>query len=160
PAAARFAATAAPVPPLDPPGSRSSAYGFSVSPDTDEIPNHAVAQSGSDTLARITAPAARSLLTIAASLRARYDLNTTDPNVVGISTVWARSLTTIGTPCSGPITLPSRSIRSSLSASSPARGFTLTIELIFGPFLSYASILARYRSTSRRHVTVPSRKAN
>src|SRR5919199_5831704 len=42
PTAPRFAATAVPVPALEPPGSRSSAYGFFVSWLTEENENHDV----------------------------------------------------------------------------------------------------------------------
>src|SRR6478609_3850710 len=50
PAAARLAATAAPVPALEPPGSRSRSWGLRVSPVFDEYENHDVAQSGSAVL--------------------------------------------------------------------------------------------------------------
>src|SRR5580704_7067721 len=53
----RLAATAAAVPLLEPPHSRSVSYGFFVSPLRDEKPNHDVAKSGIDVLARINAPA-------------------------------------------------------------------------------------------------------
>src|SRR6478752_593557 len=67
PTAPRFAATAEPVPALDPPGSWSSAYGFFVSSLSDEYENHDVAKSGSVVLARMTAPASRNLRTMTAS---------------------------------------------------------------------------------------------
>src|SRR6478672_11983048 len=56
PIVARLAAIDAPVPALEPPGSWSSAYGFLVSPLTDEYENHELAKSGSVVLPRITAP--------------------------------------------------------------------------------------------------------
>src|SRR4051794_22064028 len=67
PTAPRLAATAAPVPALEPPGSWSSAYGFFVSLLTDEYENHDVAKSGSVVFARMIAPASRSLRTMTAS---------------------------------------------------------------------------------------------
>src|SRR3954447_5292523 len=71
PTVPRFAATAAAVPALDPPGSCSSAYGFFVSLLTDENENHDVAKSGSVVLARMIAPASRSLRTMTASWAGR-----------------------------------------------------------------------------------------
>src|SRR3954453_23336821 len=47
PTVAKFAATAAPVPELEPPGSRFGSYGLRVSVVIDEYENHDVAQSGS-----------------------------------------------------------------------------------------------------------------
>jgi hypothetical protein len=53
----RLAATPAPVPALEPPGSLSRSYGFFVCPPADEYPNHEAAKSGRFVLARTTAPA-------------------------------------------------------------------------------------------------------
>jgi hypothetical protein len=68
PTVARFAATAAAVPALDPPGSRSVSYGFSVLPLADECPNHDVAKSGRVVLPRMIAPASLSLATTVESV--------------------------------------------------------------------------------------------
>src|SRR3954462_15545128 len=59
PTVARFAATAAPVPELEPPGSRFGSYGLRVSVVSDEYENQDVAQSGSVVLASTMAPASR-----------------------------------------------------------------------------------------------------
>ena len=68
---ARFAATAAADPALDPPESRPGSYGFFVSPVSEEYENHPAAKSHSVVLPSTTAPAARSRRTTSASARAR-----------------------------------------------------------------------------------------
>jgi hypothetical protein len=67
PTAARLAAIAAPLPALDPPGSRPRSNGFLVSSLSEEKENQEVVKSGSVVLPRITAPASRSLRTVTAS---------------------------------------------------------------------------------------------
>ena len=70
-AVARFAATAAADPVLDPPESRPSSYGFFVSPVSEEYENHPAAKSHRAVFPSTTAPAARSRRTTSASARAR-----------------------------------------------------------------------------------------
>lgn len=67
---------------------------------------------------------------------------------------------TIGMPYNGPREPRSRRSRSSASASSSARGLTAMIALSIGPPRSYASIRARYASTSARDVTAPEASAS
>jgi hypothetical protein len=63
PAAAKLAPTAAPVPPLDPPGTRYRSYGLRDCAVSDEIVVMPAASSCIVVFPRITAPASRSFLT-------------------------------------------------------------------------------------------------
>ena len=67
PTAAKLAAMAAPVPPLEPPGQRRGSYGFLVCPPSELIVVIPAASSCMFDLPMITAPASRSLLTTNAS---------------------------------------------------------------------------------------------
>src|ERR671938_2029765 len=57
------AASAAPEPPLDPPGDQSSAHGFRVGPNSRFAVNPSISNSGTLVLPTTIAPAARSLET-------------------------------------------------------------------------------------------------
>src|SRR5580693_10620219 len=103
PATPKPAATAAAVPPLEPPGSRRGSCGLRVTPERDEWPCHDAARSGIVVLPITTAPAPRRRATTVASMLGTYDENAFDPNDVAIPAVSKLSLTTTGTPCSGPI---------------------------------------------------------
>ena len=87
PTAAKFAAIAAPVPPLDPPGLRVGSYGFLVCPPSELIVVMPRANSCRFDLATITAPASRSLFTWNASRPGIDPFNAIDAAVVGISAV-------------------------------------------------------------------------
>ncbi len=65
--AARPAATAAPLPPLLPPGVRSVSHGLRVAPNSSVSVNDQSIISGTVVLPRMTAPASRSLRTTSAS---------------------------------------------------------------------------------------------
>src|SRR5690606_24233711 len=93
PSPARFAATAAPVPPLDPPAVRLVTYGLATSvlvpaswkdENSDANPN---ANSSRLAFARITAPSARRPSTIVASVVVRLPSQQPQPPVVGMSFV-------------------------------------------------------------------------
>src|SRR5262249_59505468 len=107
-AAARFAATAAPDPELDPDGFRSSAYGFFVWPPRPlqpllECVDRKFAHSLRLVLPRITAPASRSRAATNASDGGVTPDSASDPAVVIIwSAVAMVSLSRIRIPCSGP----------------------------------------------------------
>src|SRR5260221_14314439 len=79
PAAAKFAATAAPVPPEDPPGGLVRAYGFFTCPPSEltEIPP--LADSCRLALPRISAPASRIRLT------AKWSFSVFTPFIVWVS---------------------------------------------------------------------------
>src|SRR5688500_3122141 len=84
PMAARLAATAAPVPELDPHGLRSRTYGFFVcpprelQPDVDRV-ERKLAHSLRLVLPRITAPALRTRETMNASCVGRLSASASDP---------------------------------------------------------------------------------
>src|SRR5688572_12632494 len=87
PTTAKLAATAAPVPPLEPPGQRRGSYGLRVWPPnelTDVIP---AASSCMFVLPRITAPALRSRRTMNASSVGCSDASASDEPLVGMSKV-------------------------------------------------------------------------
>ena len=119
------AATAAPLPPLDPPGVRSVSHGLRVTPQRSDSVKPQIASSGRVVLAMITAPAARSLRTsspsaVAGSSKAPVPKPVTTPSTC------STSLTAIGTPSSGACSPPDRR-RSASSASRRARSASTTV---------------------------------
>ena len=87
PAAAKLAPIAAPVPPLDPPGTRYRSYGLRVWPVSDEIVVIPAASSCIVVLPRITAPASRSFFTWKASAVGCSVASPSAPPEVGMSAV-------------------------------------------------------------------------
>ncbi len=87
PTAAKLAATAAPVPPLEPPGLRVGSYGLRVWPPRDPMVVIPLASSCMFDLPRITAPASRSRATWKASSGATFDARASEPALVGRSWV-------------------------------------------------------------------------
>ena len=146
PTAPKLAAIAAAVPPLEPAGTRSSAYGLRVYPGRIEltVSNGLHANSAILDLARTTAPASRSLRTWKASLAGIDPFNDNDPAVVGISAVLKLSFTISGTQWSGPLIPDRANCASRASAAASAFGLIMMIALSAGPFLSYASIRSMY----------------
>ena len=116
------AAIAAPVPLEEPPGERSKFHGLCVSPNVAFVPDTPAANSFMLVLPRTTTPASKSFRTTVASRSVTRSLKAFDPTVVRVPRISKRSLTTIGTPCSRPRSLPARSSSSRsvavLSASS------------------------------------------
>ncbi len=113
-AAQRFAAGATAEPELDPHGSKIKRYGSRVKPPRALQPLNGAkprkfAHSERLVLPRITAPAARSRLTIGASAGTRLFTSASDPAVVSMSSsVAILSFTSTGMPCSGPRSRPRR----------------------------------------------------
>src|SRR6516165_6906836 len=138
PTAPKLAAIAAAVPPLEPAGTRSSAYGLRVYPGNIEltVSNGLQANSAMFDLASTTAPASRSLRTWNASLGGTDPFNDSDPAVVGMSAVLKLSLTISGTQCSGPAKPDCANLASSASAVARAFGLIMIIAFSAGPFLS------------------------
>ena len=87
PKAPKLAATAAPVPPLDPPGLRSGSYGLRVWPPNDAMVVMPRANSCMLVLPRMIAPAARSRATCAASSGGIEVASASVPALVGMSAV-------------------------------------------------------------------------
>ncbi len=113
------APTAAAEPLEEPPGVCSGLCGLRV------LPGEKYAHSVVTVLPRITAPAARSIATTAASARGVRPLCSAQPFSVGMSTVSMMSFRPTGTPCSAPMGLPERlyssAARACLSACSSSR---------------------------------------
>src|SRR6516225_7389666 len=87
PATARLAATAAPVPPLEPPGVRVRSYGLSVWPPSELTVVPDSANSCMFDLPRMIAPALRNLATVKASTFGCAPASAAEPPVVGRSAV-------------------------------------------------------------------------
>src|SRR5947209_8343044 len=85
--AAKLAATAAPLPPLEPPGFRSGSYGLHVCPPMELIVVMPLASSCMLDLPRITAPASRRRRTWNASSGVWSEASAIDPADVGKSRV-------------------------------------------------------------------------
>ena len=82
PTAAKFALIAAPVPPLEPPGLRSSAYGFFVWPNSEPSVVIPYANSCMFDFAMTIAPASRSFLTRKASVAGVQPASAREPAAV------------------------------------------------------------------------------
>src|SRR5262245_48030329 len=157
----RPAATAAPVPELDPEALRSSAYGFFVNPPRAlhplvEFDERKLAHSLRFVLPRMTAPASRSLRATAESFGRFAPTRASDPAVVCIlSAVSMLSLIRIGMPCNGPRGPFSLRSLSRSAAIARASGFTSMTLLTAGPLRSISSIRARYFSVRVWEVSDP-----
>src|SRR2546423_5513208 len=104
------AATAAALPPDDPPGTRVRSQGLSTGPKPEFSFDEPIANSSWFVLASSEAPAAVSFSTTVALYGGRYPASSFDPACEGTPSVQNRSLTASGTPRSG--------------ASAPATGAT------------------------------------
>ena len=143
--------TATADPPLEPPGERRMSCGLRIGPNAESslvVPN---ANSCRLHLPSSTAPAFRSRCTIGASCADGAVDRTRDAAVVGVPRRSMRSLTEIGTPCSGPRYRPaaisSSTVRAALRAASDV---TVMNALSSG---SRSEIRARQASTTSVAVT-------
>ena len=144
-------ATPAAEPDDEPPGVCAVLRGFRVAPGVE------LASSVVTVLPMMMAPAERSAATQCASSRGRYPSNMVEPYWVGMSAVSMMSLMPTGTPCSGPVPLPSRRSSSARRAWSSAwPGSRNAQAWISG---SSAAMRARQASTSSTLVRWPSRMA-
>jgi hypothetical protein len=136
PNCAKPAAMDAPVPPEEPRGPLVRSCGLSVCPPKELKPSGPFAvEANSERLAfaRMMAPASRSFFTTKASSGGMEPLSTIEPPVVGMSLVSKLSLSTTGTPCSGPRSLPALRSASSALASVSALSLSRMMELSLGP---------------------------
>ncbi len=112
------AATAAALPPLDPPGERPVSHGLAVRPNTLFVVSAVQASSGVLVLPTTTHPASRRRATNSESAFAgAASANMRDPFVVTKPRASSMSLTPIGTPASGPTSSPAAT-RASMTAAS------------------------------------------
>src|SRR5580704_17134371 len=115
------AATAAADPPLEPPGMRSVASGFSTGPYAEFSLELPIANSSQFVLPKITAPAFSIRATAVASYGGTYFSRIFDPQVVVTPRVLNTSFTATGTPASAGSGLPAATIASTRSACAYAR---------------------------------------
>ncbi len=120
----RPAATAAALPPLEPPGVRCGFQGLRVTPKVADSVKPQIASSGSSVLPTTIAPASRSRRTISESA-ATGSGKPSVPRVVCSPARSVESLSAIGTPSSGRSS-PPLSRASACSASSSARSASTT----------------------------------
>ena len=153
PTAARPAATAAPLPPLEPPGDREVFHGLRVGPQPSLSVKPQIASSGSVVLPITTAPAARNLRTDSPSDRAGTSSKARVPNHVVVPSTSTLSLIATGTPSSGASSAPRRA--SAASASASARSPSTSVNAL--SFGLWRSMRSRYSSTSSREETSPER---
>ena len=137
PRGAKLAASAAPVPQLDPPVVKSRLWGFRVWPPRvlalmGALPNQSLAL----TFARMMAPASLSFRVTVASRGGKDSAKPTKPPVVGNPAASIVSLRTTGTPCSGPRGPDSSRSLSSRLAVSRQSSLRVMTALTSGPRLS------------------------
>ncbi len=119
---ASYAASAAALPPPEPPGIRSVSHGLRVGPYAEYSVEEPMANSSMFVLPSITVPAARSRSTMVESYGGRQPSRIFDPTVVGTPLVVSTSFTATGTPASGPSSSPAarRSSTARAAASAPS----------------------------------------
>ena len=128
------AASAAPLPPLEPPGDQSRAHGSRVSPNSRFDVNPSKANSGRFVLPTTTAPAARRRATASQSRTAGEACSrSSDPNVVGSPATSSLSLTSKGRPASGPGSSPASMRASTAAASAKAPSPRVLTTALIGP---------------------------
>src|SRR5262245_52335271 len=155
-AAHRPAATAAALPPLEPPGLRSVFHGLRVIPNAGPSVSPMIASSGVFVLPITTAPAARRRRTSSSSSVAGV-VNASVPYCVTSPVTSWTSFTAIGTPSSGRSS-PAPLRASACWASTSARS-DMTLRNAFSSGSS-RSIRSRYSSTSSREDTSPARMSS
>ena len=115
------AATAAALPPEEPPGILARSHGLWVGPKAEVSVDEPIANSSMLSLPSTTAPAALSLEVAVASYGGTNDSRILEPQVHGIPSTAMTSLMASGTPVSGGVSAPlSRSAASAASASARA----------------------------------------
>src|SRR3954452_23550434 len=96
------AATAAALPPLDPPGTRLGSHGLRVGPNAEFSVELPMANSSRLVLPITTAPAAARRCTTVASYGGRQPSRMRDEQVMSTPRVHMLSFSAMGTPASGP----------------------------------------------------------
>src|SRR3954468_19862884 len=109
-------ATAAALPPLEPPGTRLGSCGLRVGPNAEFSVLDPIANSSRLVLPTTTAPAARRRSTTVASYGGRQPSRIRDEQVVGTPRVHMLSFSATGTPASGPGSRPAATTASTAAA--------------------------------------------
>ena len=157
PTAAKPAATAAALPPLEPPGTRLGSCGLRVGPNAEFSVDDPIANSSRFVLPTMTAPAATSRSTTVASYGGLQPSRICDEHVVGMPRVHMLSLRATGTPASGPGSRPAATASSTAAAAARASSASTRLKAWSSP--SRAAIAARCSSTTSRPVRSPARTA-
>src|SRR4051812_20771394 len=123
---ARPAATAAALPPDEPPGTRVRSHGFWTGPKPEFSFDEPIANSSMLVLPSTAAPAARRFLTAVLVYGGREPSRMGEPAMLGTPSTQNRSLTASGTPASGPLASacssgPSATHRNAFRSSAAAR---------------------------------------
>src|ERR1700722_311960 len=152
------AATVAALPPLLPPGTRSTSHGLPTEPNAEFSVDEPMANSSQLVLPTHTAPASNNRCTAVPVYGGLYPLRIFDAAVVSVPSTQSTSLSAIGMPHSGDaVSGCSASIFAAASACSIARSrVTLRYAL---RFLSHRSRCASVASSNARGVVEPSRSA-
>src|SRR3954471_12444314 len=114
------AATAAALPPREPPGTRDGSCGLRVGPNAEFSVDEPMANSSRLVLPTTTAPASASRDTIVASYGGRQFSRMREEHVVGTPLVHMLSLRATATPASRPGSSPAATRRSTASAAARA----------------------------------------
>src|SRR3954453_2778451 len=120
------AATAAALPPDEPPGTRLRSHGFRTGPKPEFSFDEPIANSSMLVLPSTAAPAARRFATAVQVYGGRYPSRIRDAAMLGTPSTQKRSLTASGTPASGPSAFaaasgPSATHRKAFRSSAAAR---------------------------------------
>lgn len=149
------AATAAPAPPLDPPGVTAGSHGLSVRPCRSFFVNQRIENGGAFVRPTKIAPAARRWATTAASPVGISSANETMPLSVGCPSWSVLILVVTGTPCSRPSASPRRCAASAASAATSASSSIVRTTALIAGFTSCSR--SRTDSVASRAVTRPAR---
>src|SRR5581483_4042197 len=151
------AATAAALPPLEPPGTRVGSCGLRVGPNAEFSVDDPIANSSRLVLPTITAPAPTRRSTTVASYGGSQPSRIFDEQVVGTPRVHMLSLRATGTPASGPGSSPRASRPSRASAAARASSAITWLNACSSG--SRAPMALSASSTTWRAVRLPSRTA-
>ncbi len=151
------AATAAALPPEDPPGTRVRSWGLRVVPNAEFSVEEPIANSSRLVLPTLTAPAARRRPTTVASYGGHHPSRIFDEHVVGMPLVHRLSFNAIGTPASGPGSRPAATAASTAAAS--ARAWSAVTRLKAWTSPSRSAMRSRWASTTSSADSSPARTA-
>ena len=157
PRVAKPAATAAALPPLEPPGTRLVSSGLRVGPNAEFSVLEPMANSSRLVLPTITAPAARSRVTTVASYGGFHPSRMRDEHVVGMPRVQRLSFKATGTPASGPGSSPATTLASTAAAASCASSTSTRLKAWISS--SRLAMAARCSSSTSTALRSPARTA-
>ena len=151
------AATAAALPPDDPPGTRVGSCGLRVGPKAEFSVDEPMANSSRLVLPTITAPAATTRSTTVAVYGGRHPSRIRDEQVVGMPRVQRLSFRAMGTPARGPGSSPAETWSSTTVAAARASSASTRLKAWISP--SRSAMRARCSSRTSRAERRPLRTA-